>query len=196
MAAPNRPARLNRALLALVGLVLLAAGTFGLLVGLGALDGLLPGLDPTKPLIASGTHTGLWAPYTAIVAAVIIGLLCLRWLLAQVLRRPPASTWQLHADPARGFTRLPADAAADGLAADIETYPGVHTASADLTGTREHPTLQLAVTTEEGTSITALRDRIAAHALPRLCQALEVETMPAELLLRIDAANPKPTRTR
>jgi hypothetical protein len=196
MAAPNRPALLNRSLLALTGFALLAAGTLGLLFGLGRLESLLPGLDPRTPLIASGTHAGPWAPYTAIVAAAIIGLLCLRWLFAQVLRRPPTSTWQLPVDPARGITRLPAAAAADGLAADIETYPGVHTASANLTGTPRHPALHLVVSTEEGTSITALRDRIAAHALPRLCQALEVETMPAGLLLRIDAASPHTTRTR
>lgn len=37
MAAPTRPARLNRTLLALIGLTLLAAGAFGAAFGLGAL---------------------------------------------------------------------------------------------------------------------------------------------------------------
>lgn len=196
MTAPNRPARLNRSLLTITGLALLATGAFGLLFGLGRLTDVLPGLDPTAPLIPPGTQTPDWVPYAAIAAGTIIALLSFRWLLAQVRRRSTTNTWHLHTDPARGITRLPVAAAADGLAADVETYPGVHRASASLTGTRHEPALHLQVTTEEGTSIAALRDRIANHALPRLRQALEIETISADLLLRIDAADPETTRTR
>ncbi|MGH3566942.1 MAG: alkaline shock response membrane anchor protein AmaP [Pseudonocardia sp.] len=196
MAATNRPAALNRTLLAVIGLILLAAGAFGLLLGLGVLRGVLPGLDPAAPLIPPGVGVQGWVPYATIVAATLIGLLCLRWLLAQALRRPTTGTWRLHHDPARGTTLLAADTVADAVAADIEAYPGVSKASAVLTGTRARPTLHLDVTTEENIPVTALRDRIAGHALPRLCRALGRDTVPAELLLRIDTAGPSTTRTR
>lgn len=196
MATTNRPASLNRALLAVIGLILLAVGALGLLLGLGVLRGVLPGFNPAAPLIPPGAQVQGWVPYATILGAVLIGLLCLRWLLAQVLRRPTTSTWRLHHDPARGTTLLAADTAADAVAADIEAYPGVSKASATLTGTRAQPTLHLDVTTEENIPVTALRDRIAGHALPRLCRALDVDTVPAELLLRIDTASPSTTRTR
>jgi hypothetical protein len=196
MAATNRPARLNRFMLALIGLLLLAAGAFGLLFGYGLLGSILPRLDRATPLIPPDVQLQAWTPYVAIAAAVIIGLLCLRWLLTQALRRPTASTWRLHRDPARGTTLLGADTAANALAADIETYRGVHKASASLIGTRTQPNLHVDVTAEENTSVTALRDRIASHALPRLCQALETDAVPADLLLRIDTASPSTTRIR
>lgn len=196
MAAINSPARLNRCLLALIGVILLAAGVFGLLFGLGLLRSQLPELDPTAPLIPPDAQVHSWAPYAATAVAVIIGLLSLRWLVAQAPRRPTAGAWELHRDSGRGTTFIDAEVVAAGIAADIESYSGVHKVSASLTGTRAHPALRLEVTTEENTSIAALRHRVASHALPRLCEALEVTSVPADLLLRIDAASPSASRTR
>jgi len=177
---PNRPARLNRTLLALLGLLLVLAGAFGL----GLLTGLLPALDPTTPLVPTGVTVQNWVPYLAIVVAVLLGLLCLRWLLAQALRRPKTSTWRLPVDSGRGTTRLDTDHAA--AAADIATYPGVAKATATLTGPRPQPVLHLEVSTETGTRIGPLRDRITTHALPRLRHALDLDTLPTDLLLRLD----------
>lgn len=197
-AAADRPERLNRTLLALFGLGLLAAGTFGLLFGLGQLRTTAPRLDPNTPLIRPGTQAMPWIPYATIAASVVIGVLCLRWLLAQARRHPATPAWQLQqGNPARGATALGATTAADAVAADIETYAGVRKVTVTITGTREQPSLHLEVTTEASTSITALRDRIAQHALPRLRHALELDALPAaELLLRIDAARSTATRTR
>ncbi len=195
MSSPNRPARLNRSLLALLGLVLTAAGAFVLAFGFGMLGAVLPGLDPTAPLIAPTAGVQPWVPYLAVAAMVVLGLLCLRWLIAQALRRPKTGTWRLHDDRTRGITRIDADVAADALADDVETYPGVNEATADLTGTKLEPVLHLVVTTEQNTLIGPLRTRIAEHALARLRQALELEGLTADLLLRIDAAKPS-TRTR
>jgi hypothetical protein len=186
----NRPARLNRALLALTGLALLTIAAFTLLLGMGPLARLWPVFDQRAPLVPSGVHVQFWVPYLVVVLAVVIGLGCVRWLLAQTLRRPPTRTWRLTADSGRGTTHLHTDEAAAAIAADIQAYRGVAKAGATLTGPRAQPELHLLVHTETGTDIGPLRERIATHALPRLRAALEMEHLPAELLLRLDTTAP------
>jgi hypothetical protein len=192
MASQNRPARLNRVLLALTGLVLLAVGAFTLLLAWTPLSRVLPAVDRHAPLLPRGTGVQGWVPYLAIVVAVFVGLACLRWLLAQTLRRPPTFIWRLPggADTGTGTTDLAADIAADAVAADIAAYRGVAKAGATLAGPRAQPELHLLVSTEAGTDIGPLRERITTHALPRLRAALELEELPTDLLLRLDAATP------
>jgi hypothetical protein len=194
MSTPNRPARLNRTLLAITGLVLLLAGAFSLAFGLGLLRNVLHGLDPTVPLLPAQLDPPTWVAYVTIVVAVVVGLLCLRWLLAQALRRPKTATWRLPGDSGRGATRLDTDHAADAIAADIAAYRGVAKANATLTGPRAQPVLHLVVHTETGTDIGPLRERITTHALPRLRHALELDTLPADLLLRLDTTPADRTR--
>jgi hypothetical protein len=194
MSNPNRPARLNRTLLALTGLVLLLAGGFGLAFGLGLLRNALHGLDPTAPLLPTRLAPPTWVAYLTIVVVVVVGLLCLRWLLAQALRRPKTATWRLPGDSGRGTTRLDTDRAAEAIAADITGYRGVAKANATLIGPRAQPVLHLVVHTETGTDIGPLRERITSHALPRLRHALELDALPADLLLRLDASAADRTR--
>jgi hypothetical protein len=196
MAAPraaNRPSRLNRTLLTLIGLILLIVGAAVLAFGLGLLTPLLrpmlPALDPTAPLLPTTVAMPVWAPYVAIVVAVIIGFLCLRWLVAQTQRRPRTGTWNVAAATATGRTRLAAATAADAIASDIQAYPGVRKATATLAGPRSAPALQLEVSIERDTSLAAIRDRITSHALPRLRHAMQLDSLPTQLLLRIDAAD-------
>ncbi|HEX4247705.1 MAG TPA: alkaline shock response membrane anchor protein AmaP [Pseudonocardia sp.] len=193
MSRPNRPARLNRALLGALGLLLLAAGAAVLLASSGLLA---PRFDPAAPLVAPGTGVQPWVPYASIVASVVLGLLCVRWLLARAFRAPRTRIWRLMADtPAQGVAYLAADTAADAIAADIQAYPGVARATASLTGHRSAPTLHLNVSTTTGSPIEPLRAQIADHALPRLRHALELDALPANLLLRLDTTS-TPSRTR
>lgn len=197
MAGANRPARLNRTLLGLIGLLLLAGGVFVLAIGLGLLRPVLPALDPDVPLLPATVALPDWAPVAATAAAVVVGLLCLRWLLAQALRRPRTGTWRLPTtDPGAGTTRFDTAAAAAAIAADIEAYEGVEKAAATLTGLHTRPSLHLVVTTAAGTGIDALRHRITDHALPRLRQALATDTIPTDLLLRIDTRAAARVRAR
>lgn len=187
----NRPARLNRTLLAVLGVVLLAVGGFGLAAGLG----FVPGADPTVPLLPAGITFPPWVPWVAAAVAVVVGLACLRWLLAQTMRRARTGTWSLHSGDT-GSTRVDADVAAHAVEADIEAYPGVRSVTATLAGHRSAPSLQLEITTEEHTPVGALRDRIGLHALPRLRQSMELDEIPTELLLHVDAARSTAVRAR
>ena len=190
MASPNRPARLNRTLLALFGLMLLAAGAFQLTTAFGV----LPLLRPDALIIPTQLVVPGWAPWVGVVAAIIVGLLCLSWLLAQGLRRPKTGTWTLTDNPRPGTTKIAAHTAAAPLVTEIETYPGVHKASARLSGSHTHPAVHLVVATEDRADISGLRERIDTRALPRLRQALDLDTLPANLLLRLDDARSARTR--
>jgi hypothetical protein len=184
---PNRPARLNRALLFSAGLILLAAGAVELATRFGVIH-LVP-RDQALSFLPG--HPPRWAFYLALAVAIVAGLAALRWLAAQARRRPRTVSWQLAADPDHGVTALHAGAAAAPLAADIETYQGVRTATAWLTGPRARPALYVHVRTEYDADLAALRRRIHEHALPRLRSALELDDLPSAVLI-----TPTGTRTR
>jgi hypothetical protein len=189
MRIPNRPARLNRVLLLTAGLILLAAGAFELTTRFGGLhlvprDQTLNFLDGSFPR---------WAAWVTLAVAMVAGLAALRWLAAQAGRRPRTSSWRLTAEPGRGTTVMHADSAAEPLVTDIETYEGVRTAAAWLTGPRHYPALYLHVRTEYDADLTTLRRQILGHAVPRLRGALELDELPSATLITPTTAS---TRTR
>jgi hypothetical protein len=190
---PNRPARLNRTVLALLGLLCLAAGGVVLLVGTGLVGGVLP-VPTDAPLLPPGLVLPGWAPSAVTAVTIIIGLLALRWLIAQTIRRPASSNWQLSPDTTAGTTHIDGDAAVRPLADEIEDYPGVRSATASLTGPRQHPHLYLRVSADDHADISDLRRRIGANAIPHLTQALNLPALPADTLLRLVTASGARTR--
>jgi hypothetical protein len=190
---PNRPARLNRAVLSLLGLLCLAAGGLVLLIGTGLLGDLLP-VPADTPLLPPGLVGPGWGPSAAAAVAVAIGLLALRWLIAQTIRRPASSNWQLSPDTTTGTTYIDTHAAVGPLADEIEDYPGVRSATASLTGPRQHPHLYLRVSADDHADISELRRHIRANAVPRLMQALNLPALPADMLLRLVNAGGARTR--
>ncbi|WP_158879419.1 alkaline shock response membrane anchor protein AmaP [Amycolatopsis anabasis] len=180
MTNANRPARLNRSLLALTGIVLLAGGGFALATHFGALRV----LDPAASLLPGGMLPA-WAYYAAAAVAVLLGLLCLRWLAAQAFRRPKSGTWRLEREPALGSTRLDAAIAVKPLVGEVEDYPGVHAVTATLAGERDRPELHLVVGAERGAALGELRGRIAGEAVPRLRRALDLDALPAVVEFRL-----------
>jgi hypothetical protein len=178
-------------MLSTLGVVVLAAGAFSLLTTFGLLP--TPGFGPHRRLIASQTPPAAWVPYVVAVVAILLGLACLWFLAAQARRRPKTHTWRLAVDRDRGITRLHADVAAEPFTAEVEEYPGVHSAEAWLSGQPEAPALLLRIRTEHDADITELRGRIHTEALPRLTQALELAELPATTLVEPTTAT---TRAR
>lgn len=173
MIGRDRLAVVNRTLLALLGVVLLAAGAFVLLTTYRVLHWVAPG----TLLVATGWHPVSWVPYVVVVVAIVLGLLCLRWLIAQAGRRPRAGRWQLAPDPDAGVTTLPSDVAVAPIVEEISDHPGVVGAAGWLTGHRGEPHLTLRIRTDHTADLTGLRHDIATQAVPRLCQALDLDTL-------------------
>ncbi|MFF2551123.1 alkaline shock response membrane anchor protein AmaP [Nocardia sp. NPDC058058] len=185
----NRPARLNRAVLALAGLLLLAVGGYAIAANRGGIGW----IDADGALVPGTGAPPDWVLLVIVLCAVALGVLCLRWLLAQVFRLPRAVEWELSHGNSAGATLLASSVAADAIAADIERYSEVREVSAVLSGPGSAPDLHLIVTAEPGADLTALRRRIFGEAVPRLRQALEVEIIPVSMELRFAE---KPARTR
>jgi hypothetical protein len=181
MSSPNRPARLNRAMLALSGVLLLAAGAFAL----ANYFGFLRVRNPGAPLVPGTERPPTWVFYVVAAGAVLLGLLALRWLVAQATRRPKTSTWELHQRPDQGTTRLDADIATRPLIDEIEAIPGVDWASGSLSGHRQDAVLYLVVGAERGADLAEIRQRIERDAVPRLRQALDLDTLPSEVEFRL-----------
>ncbi|MBF6210211.1 alkaline shock response membrane anchor protein AmaP [Nocardia puris] len=179
MSAINRPAKLNRGLIGLVGAALIAAGVLALVAHYGRLGW----VDSDAPLVPGTGGPPTWVLWVTIAGAVVLGLLCLRWLFAQLFRMPKTEVWRVGTDTGTGTTTLESGTAADAVADDIESYPGVRSAAAWLSGPGDAPELHLTVTAETFADIAELRKRILGHAVARLREALEVTAIPVTLEL-------------
>ncbi|WP_329070766.1 hypothetical protein [Streptomyces sp. NBC_01429] len=185
MTALNRPARLNRALLALLGLLLLAGGGFVCATHLRRLTV----LDPDAALVPGTATPPTWVLYVTAGAAIVVGLLALRWLAAQLARRPRTHTWRLEQDPDQGRTELAASTATEPFVGEVTTYEGVRTAHATLAGTRRAPVLALVIGADQSTDLGAVRARLDAEGLPRLRRALDLDTLPVTVEFRFDTVS-------
>jgi hypothetical protein len=180
MTSLNRPARLNRWMLALFGLLLLAAGG----LALAAYFGRLPWLSSTAPLVPGTSLPPTWVLIVSAVVAVLLGLFCVRWLAAQLTQRPKSTTWRLETDPARGHTVLSASIAVQPLVSEVTGYPGVHAASGTLAGSQDKPILVVTVRANQDADLAVIRRRISQDGLPRLRQALDLPALPARTEFR------------
>ena len=183
---PNRPGRLNRTVLAVLGLLLLLAGALVLIAGSGVTTSAPAGLPVAAdaPLLPPNPEPPAWLPWAGTAAAAVVGLAALRWLAAQAVRVPRGTNWQLADDPHTGATLLSTTTAAAPLAAEISTYPDVRAATARLAGVHQHPELHIRITVGDRASLTELRHRIDEVAIPRLIGALDLPALTADLLLR------------
>ncbi|NNH72255.1 alkaline shock response membrane anchor protein AmaP [Nocardia uniformis] len=181
MTAVNRPARLNRTLIALIGLLLLVAGGYAI----AAQRGWLGWVDRSAALTPGTAAPATWVFYAIVVGAITVGLLCLRWLAAQLFRMPSTEKWQLADEKSVGATVLSSATAAAAVVADIESFDSVDSASGWLSGPGRAPELHLIVTARPEADLTELRRRILGEAVPRLRQALEVGVIPVTMELRL-----------
>jgi hypothetical protein len=84
-----------------------------------------------------------------------------------------------------GLTRLDGGAAANALAADVETFPGVASVAARVWGDPTRPDVYLRVQLHDDAAVDSLRADIETTGFARLRQALQVEHLAATLDLRL-----------
>lgn len=178
MSAANRPARLNRTLVALLGVVLLGVGGVAALAYVDRPDvALLPPLGPVPP----------WAPVAVGAAGVVVGLLSIRWLLAQFARGPKIHLWRSVEET--GATRFTPSIAITPFTEEVAALPAVRSASATLGGTRDAPTLAVVITAEPRSDLREIRRSLATETVPRLRQALDLETLPVTVEFRFSTTS-------
>ncbi|VVJ17717.1 Uncharacterised protein [Amycolatopsis camponoti] len=176
----NRPARLNRTLIAVLGLLLMAAGALPAAIRFHW----LPALGADRPLVPGTALPPAWVLYAAAAAGIVLALAGLRWLAAQLVRKPRGHVWRFDDSPDDGTTELAAGAAVVPFVEELRGYPGVHHATATLAGTRQAPVLEVVVSVEQDGDPTGIRGRIHAEGVPRLCQALDLDSLATRIELR------------
>lgn len=172
---------MNRVLLGLVGSVLLIAGGAAVAVHLG----FVPAVDRDAALVRSTAVPPTWVLVVVAVVAVVVALLCLRWLAAQVPRRR-VTVWR-WADEA-GATRITTATATAPFAEEVAGYPGVRKVDAALTGPHAAPHLALVVRAHGDADLRAIRRRIDDEGLPRLRQALGTPGLDATVEFRMSSS--------
>lgn len=175
---------LNRTLLTLLGLLLLAAGGLGLAYSFGAFG------DGQHPLVPRGMRDFAtdqpWFWWAVAAVCLLIALLALVWLLAQ-LRTDRVSSFDLTSDDRDGLTTLHAGAFTDAVETETQQLRGVVGASAHLRD-RHGRRLLLGVDLAEYADIadvrSAVEDRVVTHAR----QAIDDPELPVDVELRPSAS--------
>ncbi|MDQ0682934.1 hypothetical protein QFZ56_001897 [Streptomyces achromogenes] len=189
------PGTVNRVLLAVVGLVLLAVGGAVLAVGLGA--------PPPSWWLHDGPHDALlgvaertrwrgeawWWPTVIAVLAVLV-LLALWWLSAVLHRRRLAEVVVDTSDGAGALLRGPA---LEGvLSGEASRLDGVAQAHVRLTGRSEAPEARARLLLEPHAEPVAVLDDLSARALAHARDSAALRALPAEV--RLTAARHKSER--
>ena len=194
----QRSGLLNRALLAVIGLVVLLAGIVAALIALGLLARIITaiGIGLGVPVTSSkvlGPGVGAFfdQPVAVGLLGVILGVIGLAWLMAQIPRTNAAKPFRLQDDAARGLTICRADVLTDAVEADAERLLGVADASAVLRGTARQPELTLKVTVNDRTDIQRLLHSLQAETAARLVSAME--TPLKHLAVQVDVTTGRPT---
>ncbi|MFJ6988596.1 MULTISPECIES: alkaline shock response membrane anchor protein AmaP [unclassified Streptomyces] len=184
----------NRAVLGLVGLVLLVVGGAVLAVGLGwSPPSWWPYDDRHDVLLSDADRTrwrddGWWWPVVIAVLAVLV-LLALWWLVAVLRRRRLA---EVLVDTGDGAGAVLRGRALEGvLAGDTARLEGVSHTHAHLKGRRTapeaHVRLQLEPHVDPAAALTHVTDRALTHAR----DSASLTSLPAEIRLRTTKHKPE-----
>lgn len=178
-------ARLNRAWLSVIGLLLLLAGLAVVVIGTGLLQRLsrTAGLALDRPapgtsLFGSGAGAAFgltWVVVSLAVLGVVLALLALAWLVAQVPRSNEAKPFRLHDDAEDGLTRCAPDVLTDAVEAQVKALPDVHDASAVLRGTVRQPDLTVKVTASDRADLPRLLDTLQTQVAADVGHALDTQ---------------------
>lgn len=176
----------DRFLVALVGLVTLAAGGYGMARNLGAFgvaesDEVLLGA-PLRRVMADNAG---WGGGIATFVALAMAWLGWRWLRRQLLGSSSTIRRVRVAAGADGHTSVEARALVEAVVRDVETGPHVRGARARLAGPEATFVLDLVVDLAAAADPQAVRRHVEDHAVPRARAALEREDLTSTVRLRL-----------
>lgn len=175
---------LNRSLLTLLGVLLLAAGGLGLAYSFGAFG------DGRHPLVPEGMRGFAadqpWFWWAVAGACLLIALLGLVWLLAQ-LRTDRVGELDLTTDDRDGLTTLHGGALTDAVETETQQLRGVVGASAHLRDRRGRRLL-LGVDLAEYADIAEVRSAVEDRVITHARQAVDDPDLLVDVELRPSAS--------
>lgn len=182
---------LNRIVLTLMAILLIAAGILALLAAIGV----VAFTQPSELYVQLGTAVRgdpeLWWP-VLIGGAVIVALLAIWWALRQpMLRRPgeALSTVVLDRGDDRGRTTVEAAKVAQAAAIDLRRLPHVTASSARLVGRGQGRLLRTHIDVCADAELTSVR-KAADEVYERVAGLLGTEELPTHTRIRPVATAP------
>jgi hypothetical protein len=174
--------RTNRTLLALFGLLLLAAGG----AAMAASTGVFGSSFARQTLLGNSvgsyfSNHGDWLWPAIAVGCLLIGLACLRWMLTLLASTDRAGDIVIGTSTDEGTTILQPAALVDALASEVSAYHGVDSARGRVIGDGRDPEVVLTVVTAQAADLQALHHRIEAEAFAHARNAVGNPSMPIQL---------------
>lgn len=182
-------AGLQRFLIAIIGVLSLAAGIAALILGSGLL-GAERAAEPVLGLTAVDAvqaHRVL-AGGVAIGGGLVLLLLGLFWA-GRDLSPETRPALVLDPNPERRL-EISAAAMTDALSADAATIEGVSQARARMVGTMAAPVVRLQLWLRDGTDVRNVYHELDTRVLARARDSLGVSSLPAAIRIELDAAAP------
>jgi hypothetical protein len=173
--------RVNRAVLFVLGCLLVAAGVVGALAGFGAFGHRVKNESLVDNPVAryDGTN-GKWLwPVIAVIAA-LAAVLALRWLWLLLFSTDRAGDLRIESRQC-GRTTMAPGALADAVADEVSGYRGVEKATARLIGDSAAPTLVIEARLDYSADPSGVRRRIEAEAVDHARSALADSQLPVRL---------------
>lgn len=183
--AVARSAGLDRWLLILLGLVLLAVGVLVVLLDNGLFGAGRAGRPLLDPLVVDALRAQpqLWR-IVAIVGGGVLALLGLSWTAASLRpeRRP-----DLHVDGGPGTSIVVSSAAvADAVATQTAALAGVGRARARLVGAAAAPALRVTLWITDDAAVRTVLAQVYGEILPTARTSLGLAALPTAVRLEVD----------
>jgi hypothetical protein len=174
--------RTNRVMLTVFGLLVFVAGT----AAMAASTGLFTASYARQTLLANRVsayfgHHGGWLWPAIAVGCLLVGLVCLRWMLTLLASTDRAGDIVIGSSTDEGTTILQPTALVDALTNEVSAYHGVDSAKGRIIGDGRDPELVLTVITAPTADLQALHQRIEAEALTHARQAVGNASLPIQL---------------
>ena len=180
---------INRVVLTLLGLMMLAAGALGLCLGAGVF-GERRASEPVLPQDVSTYPDGRpWFWWAVAGILLLIAVLALLWLLAQ-LKTDRMTRLDRTTDARDGYTKLHASALTNAVEDEAAGITGVAGASAKV---REHrgQHVFLRVGLDDSADIAAVRARLEDEVVAHLREGVGDPRFPVTIELRPSARKPQ-----
>lgn len=176
----------NRALLFLLGLVLLVLGAAVVATAAGLLSQLFGQWDQAPaPGDSLGSADALpaWLPGAVLAASAVLVLLGLWWIVTAVPRTDRAGEFQLHTDGRDGVTRLNTTVLQRAIGESAERVPGVVSTTVRLEGTAKSPGLLMKVEIDERSDIRDSVEQIHRRTCAEVEESLQAQLSAVRLIV-------------
>jgi hypothetical protein len=182
----NKLDRLNRVVVTVLAVLLIAAGAYGLVRGFGGLGE----QQEADPLLTDEVRRFFsdneWVWAVILVAALLVAWVGWRWLRLQLLPTPSLSSLVVTEEEG-GRTELDSGAVADAVTRDLEADPDITSARVRVVGEPRAAGLDVRAAVAGGADPMAVRGRIEGPILGRARSALRRDDLPATVRLRLAA---------